>query len=93
MSKQIHIFTKEGCPYCKNAINFFDKMRLSYKEIKLSPSSSNYNRDKLKLFNHFNHHSFPIIIIGNTMLGGYSDLIDAYNSGKLQHLFSINGIK
>lgn len=76
---KIVMYTKVGCPYCENAKTLLSRLNLPFSEKSLDPRNENYNKDKLKIFNYFNHHSFPVIVINNKLLGGYSELQNALN--------------
>lgn len=91
MSK-ITIYTKRGCPYCENAKTLFKKLRLQYHEIELRTDDPSYEIKKHKLFSYFKHYSYPIILIGDKFIGGYSDLINEYNTLKLHKRCSDIGL-
>lgn len=84
--KKITIYSKIGCPYCQKTTELLSALHLQFSETSLDPRNPNYNDQKQHLFNHFNHHSFPVIMIGSKLIGGYSDLYNLYISGKLQKL-------
>ena len=86
MDNKIVVFTKPGCPYCANAKEFLDKLYLPYSEITLKPSEPNYEYKRDRLFNHYNHRSYPIIVIDNKLIGGYSELLRAYDTLKLHKM-------
>ena len=88
----ITIYTKVNCPYCKNAKILLDRLKLHYKELSLEPNDSHYNSKRDRLFNLYKHRSFPIIIIGQHVLGGYSELVESYNSLKLHRMCSEVGL-
>jgi glutaredoxin len=92
MDNKIVVFTKPGCPYCKHAKEFLDKLHLPYSEITLNPSDHNYEYKRNGLFNHYNHRSYPIIVINNKLLGGYSELVHAYDTLKLHEICHNIGI-
>lgn len=89
----IKIFSKEGCPYCQKARILMNALDLPYSEVILSPNQSNYIEKKNKLFTYYNRNSYPIIIIQDTVIGGYSDLVDSYNDSSLHKICSDIGIK
>jgi glutaredoxin len=92
MDNKIVIFSKPGCPYCAKAKTFLNSHNLSYTEISLNPNENNYEYKKYRLFNHYNHKSYPVIVIDNQLLGGYSELINAYNTFKLHKMCNDIGI-
>lgn len=86
MDNKIIVFSKSGCPYCEKTKSFLQKLQLPYTDITLNPNDINYDYKKNKLFNHYNHQTFPIILINNKLIGGYTELINAYNSLKLHKM-------
>lgn len=92
MDNQIVVFSKPGCPYCYKAKVFLNNLDLPFKEISLNPSEDNYTYKRDKLFNYYNHRSYPIIVINNNLLGGYSELVHSYNTLRLHKLCSQIGL-
>lgn len=92
MDNKIVVFSKPGCPYCSNAKEFLNKLNLPYSEVSLNPNESNYEYKRDRLFNHYNHRSYPIIVIDNQLLGGYSELIRAYDTLKLHKMCQTIGL-
>jgi glutaredoxin len=86
MSNQITVYSKVGCPFCIKTKDFFDNLNVPFKEIKLDPNDPNYTSKRDYLFNQSKHRSFPVIFIGNQLLGGFSDLEKAYDTLKLHKL-------
>lgn len=82
----IRIISKEGCPYCQKARILLDALNLPYTEVILSPNEKNYIVKKNKLFTYYNRNSYPIIVIQDTVVGGYTDLIDSYNNSSLHKM-------
>jgi glutaredoxin len=86
MDNKIVVFTKPGCPYCKNAKEFLDNFNLPFTEITLNPSDIHYEHKRDRLFNYYQHRSYPIIVINNRLVGGYTDLLRAYDTLKLHKI-------
>jgi glutaredoxin len=91
MTDNITIYTKIGCIYCYKTKQLLESLGLIYDEIILNPSEEYYENKKNDLFNFYNHRSFPIIIINKRLLGGYSNLINAYNTSKLHTFYNLRG--
>jgi glutaredoxin 3 len=91
MKNNITIYTKAGCMYCSKAKELLNSLDLMYDEIVLNPYKENYELQKNELFNFYNHKSFPIIIINKRLLGGYSDLVNIYNTLKLHKFYNQRG--
>jgi glutaredoxin len=86
MDNKIVVFSKPGCPYCAKAKTFLNSRNLPFTEIALNPNEINYEYKRDRLFNYYNHKSYPLIVIDNKLLGGYSELINAYNSLELHKM-------
>lgn len=86
MDNKIVVFSKPGCPYCAKAKTFLDKLNLPFSEVVINPAESNYEYKRDRLFEFYNHRSYPIIVIDNKLLGGYSELIRAYDNLKLHKM-------
>ena len=84
--KIITIYSKPGCPYCDKAKSFLTDLNLEYNEIRFDPTLDNYTQLRDDLFTKFNHKSYPIITIGNTFIGGYTELINLYESLTLHNI-------
>lgn len=89
---EIILYTKVNCPYSREAKNLCNILYIPYQEYSIDGNNPRYELIKQNLFNTFKHNSFPIIIIGKTVIGGYSELTAAYKSKKLHKLCSKIGI-
>jgi glutaredoxin len=92
MDNKIVVFTKPGCPYCKKAKEFLDNFNLPFNEITLNPSDTHYEDKRDQLFNYYQHRSYPIIVINNRLIGGYTDLLKAHDTRKLHQMCHDIGI-
>ncbi len=83
MSKNIEIYTLDYCPYCQKAKFFLNEHNVKFKEI---PCDDNEDEMRLKLTKEYNLSSlatFPQIIIDGKNIGGYSDLVEKYNTKQI----------
>ena len=72
--KQITIYSKDYCPYCKAAKQIFDAKGLSYKEIDVLKQA-----DKLdEMLKRSKRRTVPQIFFDDKHIGGYTDLIAYY---------------
>lgn len=84
------MFALEWCEFCWAARRLFARLRIPYRSIDLD--SVEYQKDDrgAKLRNAVSARTkmatIPQIFVGGELLGGSTDLIEAYRSGKLQHL-------
>lgn len=93
MENKVIVFSRPGCKYCDNTRVFLNTLDIPFNEIKLNPNDKNYETKRDQLFNYYHHHSYPIIVIDNQLLGGYSDLVNAYDTLKLHDMCSKIGIE
>lgn len=75
----IVVYAKSGCIYCIKAKELLEMKQLKYKQIELSN-----NKDlHLKLANQTGQTTVPYIFIDNDFIGGFQDLQNLENEGKL----------
>ena len=81
----VKIYSKDGCIYCVKAKDFFDDLGVKYTEIKLDPSKKDeYKKERDRLIKETNHKTFPWIFIGDTFIGGFTDLKHKHSTLKLE---------
>ena len=67
------IYSKEGCPYCRDAKELLKSKNIPFKEIKVT--DSNIEKIYKKIDNKTKKYRyFPIIFKNNIFIGGFSDL-------------------
>ncbi len=91
----ITVYSKEHCQFCKKTKDFLEKYKISFVEVHLDSSDEERyvkERDDLISRTGGHHKTFPFIFVGNQFLGGYTDLIRAYNTLTLHELCSKEGI-
>ncbi|MBK5243792.1 MAG: glutathione S-transferase N-terminal domain-containing protein [Eubacteriaceae bacterium] len=82
MKKEIKLYTWAHCPYCNGAKRFLDEKGLQYTDIDIYSN----NELRRKLQEQTNHYTVPFIFIGDTFIGGFSELKELDFSGKLKEL-------
>ena len=82
MKKEIKLFTWAHCPYCKAATRLLDERGLSYTNVDIH----NNPKKRRELQEETGHYTVPFIFIGETFVGGYTELRDCDFSGKLRSL-------
>jgi len=75
----IKIYTWNYCPYCVRAKRFFEEKGWTYGEINLEGKDD----EMQKLIEKTHHRTVPQIFIGDTFIGGYTDLMEKERSGEL----------
>ena len=81
--KPVKIYTTNYCGYCTRAKQLLRAKRVTYEEIDVTGDDE--MRDKLVEMSG-GLRTVPQIWIGETHVGGYSDLADLNNQGKLDGL-------
>ena len=92
MINSILIYSKPECSYCQKAKDFFKQLNLPYQETIMDPSDPKYINKRDNLFNNTGHHSYPIIFIGDHLLGGYTELVHSYDTLSLHEMCSNIGL-
>lgn len=82
MKKEIKLYTWPHCPYCIGAKKFLDERGLEYIDVDIYKD----NEMRRQLQRKTNHYSVPFIFIGDTFIGGFSELKEIDFSGKLKEL-------
>jgi glutaredoxin 3 len=81
MSK-IVVYTTEPCSYCSRAKALLGKRGLEYDEINLARDTDG----RSELVARTGMMTFPQIIIGDELVGGFTELLAADQSGRLAQL-------
>ena len=77
---QIKIYTKAYCSYCYAAKNLLTRRGLTYEEVALSGDFT-VEQEMRKLTG---GTTVPQILIDNTPVGGYTELVELDRAGKLK---------
>jgi glutaredoxin 3 len=79
---KIIIYSKNHCPYCDMAKQFFTAKHLAYEEIRIDLDDAK-REEMMRLTN---RRTVPQIFINDQPIGGYDDLAALAKSGKLDGL-------
>lgn len=85
MQKNIVIYTKNYCPYCTRAKNFFKAKDLIYQEIDVTENTDLQVEMMAKAQG---RKTVPQIFIGNHHVGGWDDLHALHTNGQFEALLS-----
>lgn len=81
---KVVIYTKDPCPYCVRAMNFFNEHGITYEEIDLTETPEEIERIKRET----GWRTVPIIMINGVLIGGYNDMKALHEEGKLEPLLT-----
>lgn len=81
MSTKVKVYTKIPCPYCDSAKNFLKNKNIPFEEILLTEPE-----EMMALKKKTGWMTFPQIFIGETLIGGYTDLVALDQKGELSKL-------
>jgi glutaredoxin 3 len=80
--KKITVYTTEPCAFCRQAKALLAKRGLPYDEINLERDAEG----RAELAARTGMMTFPQVIIGDEVVGGFTELADADRTGRLQQL-------
>jgi glutaredoxin 3 len=81
---QIMLYTTEPCGFCRQAKALLSKRGLNYDEINLAMDADG----RAELAKRTGMMTFPQVIIGDELVGGFTELVSAERSGRLAELLA-----
>ena len=93
-TQSVTIYSRPYCVYCEKCKVFLEEKGIPFNEVKLDVESESYdaNRDYLVSRSGCNHKTYPFVFVGDTFVGGYTDLVNAYSTLRLHDLCKVIGI-
>jgi glutaredoxin 3 len=82
VDKQVIVYTTDPCSFCARAKGLLKTRGIEYAEINLSKDPSG----RLELVQRTGMMSFPQILVGGRLVGGFSELLAAEQDGRLDEL-------
>jgi glutaredoxin 3 len=79
---QITVYTTEPCSFCARVKGLLRSRDLEFSEINLSRDPEG----RLELAQRTGMMTFPQVLVGATLLGGFSETLTALESGRLDEL-------
>lgn len=80
----VEIYTVDYCPFCKKAIAFLDEHKVNYKRTRIDDNEYTWRKKLGEMYNIKGDVTVPQIIIDGKRIGGYTDLMEAYNKGEIK---------
>ena len=82
--RTITVYTTEPCGYCRQAKALLAKRGLDYDEINLARDAEG----RAELAMRTGMMTFPQVVIGDELVGGFTELAEADRSGRLAELLA-----
>jgi glutaredoxin 3 len=79
---RVTIYTTEPCGFCRVAKSLLDKRNIPYNEINLAKDAVG----RTELVRMTGMMTFPQVVIGADVIGGYQELVQADKAGRLADL-------
>lgn len=86
MTVPVKVYTTPICPYCSNAKQLLKSKGVAYEEIGMHDMSSDERRALMQKTN--NYRTVPQIFVGDTFVGGFDELNQFNQQGKLDELLA-----
>lgn len=78
----VTVYRTESCPYCTAAKRFLERKGIGFQEVYLDRDPAKMAELKAQL----DWRTVPMIFVGRTFVGGYTDLKALDDAGKLYDL-------
>ncbi len=86
MTISVKVYTTPICPYCSNAKKLLQSKGVAYEEIGMHDMTSDERHALMQKTN--NYRTVPQIFIGDTFVGGFDELNQFNQQGKLDELLA-----
>ena len=80
----VTVYTTENCPFCTRAKQLLDTRGVQYEEINLERDP----RGRQALVEKTGMMTFPQVLVGDELIGGFTETLAADRSGRLQELLT-----
>lgn len=81
-TKMVSIYTKDFCPYCKQAKNLLIELNIKFEEHDITNDTDAFQ----KLTEKSGMMTVPQIFVGDKLIGGYDSIAELHAEGKLEEL-------
>lgn len=83
-TRQITVYTTEPCSFCARVKGLLEARGLKFSEVNLSKDPTG----RVELASRTGMMSFPQVLVGDELLGGYAETVSALESGRLDELLA-----
>jgi len=80
----ITVYTTVPCGYCTRVKALLDARNLAYTEVNLSRDADG----RMELLERTGMMTFPQVFVGDELIGGFTETLQAEQSGRLQELLA-----
>lgn len=84
MAQTVTVYTTNACPFCIQAKRLLDKRGIAYDEINLARDPDG----RAQLVEKTGMYTFPQVLVGEQLIGGYQETAAADKSGRLSELLT-----
>jgi len=81
---QITVYTTEPCSFCARVKGLLKARGVQFSEVNLSKDAAG----RVELATRTGMMTFPQVLIGDELIGGFSETLSAVESGRLDELFA-----
>jgi glutaredoxin 3 len=82
--REITVYTTETCSFCNRVKDLLGARGLQFAEVNLSKDPAG----RSELVQRTGMFSFPQVVVGDEVLGGFRELAEADRSGRLEELLA-----
>jgi glutaredoxin 3 len=82
---QITVYTTEPCSFCARVKGLLRTRGHDFTEVNLSKDPTG----RVELASRTGMMSFPQVVVGEELLGGYAETLNALESGRLEQLLAV----
>ena len=82
--RRVMIYTTDPCSFCSGVKRIFDARGIEFAEINLTKDPVG----RAELVRHTGMMSFPQVLVNGELLGGFAELHEAAESGRLDDLLA-----
>ena len=83
-SVPITVYTTEPCSFCARVKGLLSSQGLQFSEVNLAKDPSG----RVELASRTGMMTFPQVLVGEQLLGGFAETLDAIQSGRLDELLA-----
>ena len=84
MTNDVVVYTTDPCSFCTRVKQLLEKRGVEYTEINLARDAAG----RTELVQRTGMMSFPQVIIGNELIGGFQETLAADQTGRLRELLA-----